>query len=143
MSAPGSLPSFERDAASPRLPEGPGVGSAIVLALDGDRTRAGTVARGAYRVAAGDRALLGRAPLRAQVWLVAIHRDTRATWLGRLGSAAVVFSGEEPETGGVDGWFSVNLAECCGLPETARGIFDVTAVLGPFKSAAVEIQVRG
>jgi hypothetical protein len=139
----GSLPSYERDAASPRLPapEGPPA-SAIALALDGDGTRERTVARGAYRVVEADRERLGRSPVRAQVWLVAVDRATRLAWLARVGGASIVFAGEEPERGPIEGWFNVRLADCCRLPPDLHGPIDVTAALGPFLSSAVEARFR-
>ena len=133
------LPSFQKDKASPPLPE---ASAAIALSLEGTGLHDVTLAHGSYRVSGAERAHLGGGPVRTQVWLLVIHRDSRTSWLGRPGKYAIVTADDEPAEGDVTGWFSVRLAECCGLPADVTGLVDVTAVLGPWKSAPLEIRLR-
>lgn len=132
-----ALPSFERHPASPALED---TGSGIALQIESDPAR-GPVARGTYRVLEPDRVRLGATAVRGQVALVAIHREGRIPLLGRPGAEAVVLYEEEPAAGTLEGWFNVGLMECCAIPEDLAGLYDVTAVLGPWKSEVVEVRV--
>ncbi len=132
------LRSYERASDSPAIEP---AASGIVVTLHKGAASGGLIARGAYRVLGLDRGALGSAAVRQQVWLAAIDQDTGAAWWGSPGGEAVVFAEEEPPTGAVEGWFNVELSACCGIPEDVVGPFDVTAVLGPFKSAPVEVQI--
>ncbi len=132
------LPNFQREEASPKLAA---VAPGITIAAAEGRV-AEVVLRGAFRVSGEDRAELKSASLRAQVWVLAIERDSRACHLGRPGAEAVVFSGEEPKAGPVEGWFNVNLAACCKLPKPMTALYDVTAMIGPYKSKPLEVKLR-
>jgi hypothetical protein len=133
-----TLPHFERDEASPKLD--PNAGGIVIAAADG--RIAEVTLRGAFRMLAADRAGLAAAPLRGQVWVVAIERDLRSCHLGRPGADAMVFAEEEPKAGPVEGWFNISLAECCKLPKQRGGTYDVTAMIGPYKSAVVTLKLR-
>ncbi len=132
------FPNFARNDASPKLQ--PEIGGIAVSA--GDGRIAEVVLRGAFRVLPGDRGELKNAALRAQAWVVAVERGSRSIHLGQPGAAAVVFDGEEAKTGAVDGWFNVGLAECCKLPKSGAGLYDVTAVIGPYKSPPIAVKLR-
>lgn len=133
------LPSFERAAESPALPP---QGSGVALVASGDGLMSQVLAHGSYRIAADDRARLGPHPTRHQVWLLAVHRESRAAFLGRPAADSVVFADEEPRTGAVEGWFHVRLAEGAGVPAKLAGLYDVTAILGPFLSKPVAVTLR-
>jgi hypothetical protein len=93
-------------------------------------------------VAGEDRGLLGPARVRHQVWLVAIHRESRACRWARAAGDALVFADEEPAKGPVTGWFHVALAATLGIPERERGLYDVSAALGPLRSAPQAVRLR-
>ena len=133
-----ALPSFTRDSSSPQLE---GTTSAVAIALESTGPRKRTV-HGAYRVTPGDRALIGRDPVRHQAWLVLVNRGTLETRAVRPGYGVTVFEGEEPAGKPIEGYFSVDLHECLDLDARASGMFDLTLVLGPFKSPAVEVSVK-
>jgi hypothetical protein len=132
-----TLPSFSAVPQSPPLGAAP---SDITVTVERMSPRAHVV-HGAYRVASADRATLGRDPVRHQVWLVLIDRATLACWAGRPGAGAAMFEGEEPAGRNVEGFFSVDLSECVGLEARAAGVYDLIAVLGPYKSPAVAISI--
>jgi hypothetical protein len=116
--------------------------SGIAIAIE----RAGSIGRivhGTYRVIVGDRGRAGREPVRHQVWLVLLHRPTALSWTGRPGAGVPVFEGEEAAGKDVEGHFHVDLHECLGLEQTKSGTFDLIAVLGPWRSAAVELELQG
>lgn len=138
MTVSEQLPNFARNDASPKLE--PAVGGIAVSA--GDGRIAEVVLRGAFRVPAGNRGELKSATLRAQAWVVAVERASRSIYLGHPGVAAVVFEGEEAKAGPVEGWFNVGLAECCKLPKSGAGLYDVTAVIGPYKSHPIAVKLR-
>ncbi len=131
-------PNFNRTPESPPLPQ---AGSGITLGLKPGGTTARTLALGSYRVLAEDRERLAPGPIRLQVWLVAIGRDSRVSWTGRPGGDAVIFPGEEPGEGTVTGYFTVSLGEVCGLPAKFVGVLDVFAVVGPWRSKPVELKL--
>lgn len=131
-------PNFERTQNSPKLvTDGPGITISISPGMDPQGTRVD----GAYRVAADDRAELAPGPVRPQVWLVAIGRDSRVVWLGQPGGQAVVFADDEAE-GDLEGWFQVSLGDCCDLPAMFDGTLDVIAVLGPWSGESVSVRFR-
>lgn len=134
-----SLPSFERGPHSPPLPA---TGSAMAIARSADGLMSEVLLHGSYRVSAEDRAGLGPHRVRHQLWIVAIHRTMRATFLGRPGADSVVFADEEPSSGAIEGAFTVNLAAALRLPKDAAGTYDVTAVLGPVRSVPVGVLLR-
>jgi len=138
-----SYPSFERNDQSPplppRVPGKAGAGSAVALALSGSSPK-GTIVRGAYRVTAEDRATLAPGPLRPRVFLFVLGREVVTAWIGRPGGEAAVFAGEEPPTGDIEGWFNVVLEDCCRMSNDRGQFCDIVAVLGPWKSAPVELR---
>jgi hypothetical protein len=134
-----TLPSYERDPASPPLPA---AGSGIVLRLDGEGLMSQALAHGSYRVTAAERALLGPEKVRKQLWIVAVHRETRVPYWSAPARDAVVFSGEEPAGGDVEGWFHVALTASARVPENLPGRYDVTAVLGPWASKPIAVTLR-
>jgi hypothetical protein len=133
------LPSFERTRESPALPP---AGSALVIAKSGDGVMSDVLLHGSYRVVAEDRALLGPHRIRHQVWLLAVHRTTRAVYFNRPGGESVVFNEEEPPRGPVEGWFQVQLSGAAGIPSNQAGVYDVTALLGPIRSAPLAVTLR-
>lgn len=134
-----TLPRFDASEHSPKLPS---EGTAIACVVSGKGLADQLVVRGAWRVTAEDRKQLGRGSIRSQIWVVAIHRELRESWIGRPGGDAIVFADEEPPRGPVEGWFHASLAECCKLPDAARGEFDLFAILGPWKAPVVEVNLR-
>jgi hypothetical protein len=125
-----TLPSFQRSPESPALA---GSDSRIAIVIPPVARGEPFVVHGAYRLASTDRALVSGVPVKRAVWLLAIDRVTRQTWAGRPGAEVILFPGDEPEDGPIEGWFSVHLAECCAI--------DVTAVLGPITSEVVELEL--
>lgn len=134
-----SLPSFERGPHSPPLPANK---SGIAIARSADGLMTEVLLHGNYRVSAEDRAHLGPHRVRHQVWIVAVHRVSRGSFLGRPGADSVVFAEEEPSSGAVEGAFTVNLAAVLRLPRAAAGAYDVTAVLGPLRSVPIGVLLR-
>jgi len=132
-----SLPSFVAGPQSPPL-AGAASGLAIAIERAGPRAR---IVHGTYRVIAGDRGRVGRGPVRHQVWLVLLHRPSALSWSGRPGAGVTVFEGEETAGKNIEGHFSVDLHECAGIEPTADGTFDLIAVLGPWRSAAVALEL--
>lgn len=133
------LPAFHSDTTSPPLP--PAV-SAITIVSSGDGPIAEAVLHGSYRVLAADRARLGPAKIRHQIWLVAIQRESRAVYFGRAAAEAVVFAEDEPAKGDVQGWFHVLLAPAAHIPKESFGLYDITAVLGPLRSEPHAVTLR-
>lgn len=134
-----SFPSFASTPDSPVLP--PGL-SGVALKLDGDGSANGTIARGHVRILAADRSALGAMPLREQVWLLVVLREQRLDFSGAPGRESILFPGEEPATGTIEGWFHARLGETCRLPKGFHGLVDVMAVLGPWSSPPIETTVR-
>ena len=134
-----TLPRFERSDHSPRMSE---EGSAILLSTSIGKTPAETVVRGSWRIAATERAELGAGAVRPRVWLLAIARESRLIWIGRPGGDAILFGDDEPASGAIEGWFHVSLGECLRMPDAARGLFDLVAVLGPWKSPSIEALLK-
>jgi hypothetical protein len=112
------------------------------MVASGDGLMSQVLAHGSYRVTAEDRARLGPHRVRHQVWLLAVHRESRAAFLGRPAADSVVFAAEEPAAGAVEGWFHVRLAEAAGVPAKLAGLYDVSAILGPFLSRPVTVTLR-
>lgn len=132
-----TLPRFEASDQSPKL-EGPG----IALKIAPGANAAETVVRGSWRLRAEDRVDLAAGSLRGQIWLIAIARESRLTFIGRPAAELVLFPGDEPASGPAEGWFHVSLGECCAIPKGVKGLLDVTAVLGPWKSSAIEVTLK-
>ena len=133
------LPAFHADTTSPTLPPGT---SAITIVSSGDGPIGEVVLHGSYRVLEADRARLGPATIRHQIWLVAIQRKPRAVFRGRAAAEGVVFAEEEPEHGDVQGWFHVLLAPAARIPAKEFGLYDITAVLGPLRSPPLAVTLR-
>ena len=133
------LPAFHADPSCPPLPA---EGSGIAIVTSGDGPIAEVLVHGSYRVAEADRARLGPARVRHQVWLVAIHRQTRLARWARAAGDAVEFGEEEPARGPITGWFHVALAATLGIPENDRGLYDVIAALGPFRAPSQAVTLR-
>lgn len=132
-----SLPWFRRTEESPELPPR---GSAVRVRVTGRRPEE-LIASGAWRLDEDGRAGLGPAPLRAQVWVVAIDRESRLAWSGRPGGEAAVLGDEEPAEGPAEGWFHCRLAETLGVPRGYHGTLDLVAVLGMERSEVVSVDV--
>ncbi len=133
------LPAFQPDSTCPPLPA---EGAGIAIVTSGDGPMAEVVVHGSYRVTDEARARLGPERIRRQVWLVAIHRGSRVAHWGRAAGDSLVFGEEEPGKGAVTGYFHAALAATVGMPEKFPGLYDVTAVLGPLRSAPVAVTVR-
>ena len=133
------LPTFLADTTSPKLPA---EGAGIAIVTSGDGPLNGLLVHGSYRVTEEVRVRLGPAPMRHQLWLVAIHRGSRVAHWGKVAGDAIVFGEDEPERGVVSGWFHCALMPTVQLPEKAVGLYDLIAVLGPLRSAPVGVTVR-
>jgi hypothetical protein len=133
------LPNFERAPESPPLPHS---GSAVVVAKSGDGLISEVILHGSYRVTTEDRERLGPYAVRHQIWLLAVHRTSRVSYLARPGANAVVFPAEEPTKGEIEGWFHAQLSGAAGIPSQAPGLYDVTAFLGPLLSKPIAVMLR-